>query len=115
MDPSELEKYFMEQCGAQLREYAAHLLAPQAERALILTAHAVVERLLGEMISTRLRHPEKWLDGAEFRSRTDLASAMGLIGDRELNICRVLNSARNCGRAECHREYVSVYRVEYLR
>lgn len=79
----------------ELREYVAHLLDPDPDRALLLTAHLVTERLLGAMIEIALSHPKIWLDDADYRSKMKLARAMGLIGDKELAICRVLNSARN--------------------
>ena len=47
------------------------------------------------MIETCLQHPKIWLDSADYRSKVNLAKAMGLIGDKELAICRVLNAARN--------------------
>jgi hypothetical protein len=79
----------------ELRKYAGHLLEPDRDRALLLTAHLVTERLLGAMIETALMHPEVWIDDADYRSKVNLARAMGLIGDKELAICHVLNSARN--------------------
>jgi len=78
-----------------MRRYAGHLFQPDPDRALLLAAHLVTERLLGAMIETTLVHPEAWIDEADFRSKVNLAKAMGLIGDEELAICRVLNSARN--------------------
>jgi hypothetical protein len=91
-----LNKHLIGQESEQLRRYLGHMLAPEGDRPFILTAHAVVERLLGDMISSKLSHPDIWLNEADFRSRTNLARAFGLIGDREMNVCRVLNSARNC-------------------
>ena len=79
----------------ELRKYVVHLLDPDPDRALLLTAHLVTERLLGAMIAAALSHPKIWLDNADYRSKMKLARAMGLIGDKELAICRVLNSARN--------------------
>ena len=47
------------------------------------------------MISTVLVYPDAWLREADFRSKVSLARALGLIEQREINICKVLNSARN--------------------
>lgn len=96
MRPDDFEEHLFAQEAAELQTYAAHLLAPDIERSLVLTAHAVVERLLGDMIATKLRSPDVWLNDADFRSRTNLARAMGLIASEELEVCRVLNSVRNC-------------------
>jgi hypothetical protein len=90
-----LEQHLIAQESGWLRRYFDHMLSPDGDRSVILTAHAVVERLLGDMISTRLPHPGVWLNEAGFRSRMNLARALGLIGDVEMNVCRVLNSARN--------------------
>jgi hypothetical protein len=92
----ELREFLVQQEGPQLRAYAEHLLNPDVGRTLVVTAHLVVERLLGDMIATRLSHPNCWLDEADFRARTNLARALGLIGEDELAICRVLGAARNC-------------------
>jgi hypothetical protein len=79
----------------QLRPYVEHLLEPDKERALILMTHVTVERLLGDMLEATLANPAVWLDESDYRSRTNLARALNLIGDEELNVCRVLGSARN--------------------
>lgn len=95
MSQDELRRFLVQQEGPQLRAYAEHLLTPDVERTLIVTAHLVAERLLGDMIATKLPHPNYWLEEADFRARTNLARSLGLIGDDELAICRVLNAARN--------------------
>ncbi|MDR3631329.1 MAG: hypothetical protein P4L42_13445 [Desulfocapsaceae bacterium] len=93
---TELEKYLIStKIGPDLRRWGDNLFDADSERPLLLTAHAIVEKLLGDMITTRLSHPDVWLNEADFRSRTNLVMALGLISDREFNICRVLNSARN--------------------
>jgi hypothetical protein len=109
-----LNKHLIGQETEQLRQYVSHLLTPEGERPIILTAHAIIERLLGDMISTKLSHPDVWLSGADFRSRTNLARALGLIGDRELNLCRVLNSARNSA-AHGLEPLPQKWRVEIMR
>jgi hypothetical protein len=91
----ELRNLLLSQEHEALREFANHLLRPDTDRTSLLTAHLVVEQLLGAMIRTKLSHPDVWLDEADFRSRVNLARAFGLIGEEELRICRVLNKARN--------------------
>ena len=95
MDDRELREVLIAEDVEQLRNYASHLLQPEPDKTLVLTAHLVAERLLGDMIATKLPSPNIWLDDADFRSRTNLARALGLIGNDELAVCRVLNSARN--------------------
>jgi hypothetical protein len=109
-----LNKHLIGHEHAQLRRYFEHMLSPDDDRAVILTAHAVLERLLGDMIGTRLTHPDVWLNESDFRSRTNLARAFGLIGDEELNVCRVLNSARNSA-AHGLEPLPNKWRVEIMR
>jgi hypothetical protein len=92
--PEILQLLLPDECK-ELRKHAEHLLEPDRDRALLLTAHLVTERLLEAMLETALKHPDVWIDDADYRSKVNLACAMGLIGDEELAICRVLNSARN--------------------
>ena len=47
------------------------------------------------MVATVLAYPDAWIREADFRSKLRLAKALGLIERREVNICKVLNSARN--------------------
>jgi hypothetical protein len=65
------------------------------DRTAILTAHLISERLLEGMIETMLMHPSVWLKGTDYRSKTNLAYALGLIGDLEFVCCKVLNRCRN--------------------
>lgn len=78
-----------------LRELYRHMGEPNRERSLVLDAHLVTEAMLTGMIQTSLKRPEKWLNDASYRSKLNLATAMGLIGDEEHAILCVLNSARN--------------------
>src|SRR5438132_584742 len=94
-DDSDLEEFLAAGDHAQLRKYASYLLQPDHERTLILNAHLVAEHLLEGIISTVLVNPDAWLPEAEFRSKLDLARALGLIGEHEVACCSVLNSARN--------------------
>ena len=92
---SDLELHLMTNFTKPLEKYINQLFIVDPERSLILTAHSIVERMLGEMIEVYLKEPATWLDEADFRSRTNLAKSIGAIAERETNICRVLNSARN--------------------
>jgi hypothetical protein len=92
---SDLESQVIQKVLEQLTAYCQHLVEPDPERALILITHITIERLLAEMISASLPNPDVWLEDSDYRSRTNLARALNLIGDSELNICRVLGSARN--------------------
>ena len=94
-DTSKLHDILVREERAKLQKYSACLLEPDHDRTLVLTAHVVAERMLEDMIATRLEHPQVWLREADFRSKTNLARALGLIRERELNICGVLNKARN--------------------
>ena len=47
------------------------------------------------MISTTLVYPDQLLKEADFRSKVNLARALGLLDQRTLACCSVLNSARN--------------------
>jgi len=94
-DRAELHDLLVERDRVELRKYASYLLQPDHNRTLILTAHVVAERLLEGMISTVLVYPDAWLREADFRSKLSLSRALGLIEQREVNICKVLNSARN--------------------
>jgi hypothetical protein len=78
-----------------LRELYGHMGEPNRERSLVLDAHLVTEAMLTGMIQTSLLRPEKWLNDATYRSKLNLATAMGLIADEEHAILSVLNSARN--------------------
>lgn len=114
-DPEDpLNKHLIGPESAQLRSYYRRMLSPDDDRAAILTAHAVIERLLGDMIATRLTHPDVWLGESDFRSRTNLARALGLIGDEEFSVCRVLNSARNSA-AHSLEDLPNKWRVELTR
>jgi hypothetical protein len=90
------------------------MLAPDGDRPVILTAHAVPERLLGDMISTRLCDPHVWLNEADFGSKTNLSRALGLIGERKMSVCRVLNSARNSA-AHGLEPIADKWRIEIMR
>jgi hypothetical protein len=94
-DKSDLHDLLVETDRVELRKYASYLLEPDHDRTLVLTTHVVAERLLEGMISTVLVYPDAWLREADFRSKVSLARALGLIEQREINICKVLNSARN--------------------
>jgi hypothetical protein len=92
---SELHDLLVEGDRVELRKYASYLLQPDHDRTLVLTAHVVAERLLKGMVSTVLVYPDAWLCEADFCSKLSLAKALGLVEQREVNICKVLNSARN--------------------
>jgi len=94
-DRTELHDLLVEGDRVELRRYASYLLQPDHDRTLVLTAHVVAERLLEGMVATVLVHPDAWIREADFRSKLSLAKALGLIKQREVNICKVLNSARN--------------------
>jgi len=47
------------------------------------------------MIASSLIHPAAWLKDSNFQSKVKLARALDLIGNKEENICAVLNKARN--------------------
>jgi hypothetical protein len=94
-DRTELHDLLVEGDRVELRRYASYLLQPDHDRTLVLTAHLVAERLLEGMISTVLVYPDAWIREADFRSKLSLAKALALIEQREVNICKVLNSARN--------------------
>ena len=95
MSINKFESILLKEEQERLQNYAAHLMEPDTQRTLLLTAYLVSERLLSEMIETKLFYPSVWLDGADYRDKVNLARAMNLIGEDELRICRVLNSARN--------------------
>lgn len=94
-DITELHDLLVEADRVELRKYASYLLQPDHDRTLVLTAHLVAERLLEGMLSTVLVYPDAWLRGADFRSKLNLAKALGLIEQHEFACCSVLNSARN--------------------
>jgi hypothetical protein len=94
-DGTELHDLLVEGDRVELRRYASYLLQPDHDRTLVLTAHVVAERLLEGMVATVLVYPDAWIREADFRSKLSLAKALGLIERREVNICKVLNSARN--------------------
>jgi hypothetical protein len=94
-DRTELHDLLVEGDRVELRRYASYLLQPDHDRTLVLTAHVVAERLLEGMISTVLVYPKAWIREADFRSKLSLAKALGLIEQREVSICKVLNSGRN--------------------
>jgi hypothetical protein len=55
---SELHDLLAEGDRVELRRYASYLLQPDHDRALVLTAHVVAERLLEGMVSTVLVYPD---------------------------------------------------------
>jgi hypothetical protein len=95
VESEELHKALLAKDYEVLKGYVSGLLNPDPDRALILAAHLVIEQLLGDMIAPSLPHPNIWLDESDFRSRVNLARALGSIGDKELRICRVIGAARN--------------------
>ncbi len=95
MDHSQLRKVLLEKEYTELSDYKKILTEPNTDTLILINTHLVIEKLLGSMISTRLMDPDVWLDGSNYRSKSNLAKAMGLIGQRELHICREINKIRN--------------------
>jgi len=50
---------------------------------------------VSDMIATRLVQPHEWLDDADYLSKIKLAKALGILGQKEYSICRVLALARS--------------------
>jgi hypothetical protein len=79
----------------ELTRTASRITNSKREQVIIVTAHEFAEKLVSDMIATRLVRPEVWLRNADYLSKVELAKALGMLGREEYSICCVLSSARN--------------------
>lgn len=91
---NELRDMLLKEERKELKNTADRIAKFKQEQVVIVTAHRFVEKLVSDMIATRLVRPDVWLRNADYLSKVKLAKALGMLGQEEYSICCVLGSAR---------------------
>jgi hypothetical protein len=91
---NQLREILLEKDRKYLRKTARQIQKSKREQTIISTAHKLADKLVTDMIVTRLVQPGIWLRNVEYSSKITLAKALGLLGREEYSICCVLVSAQ---------------------
>jgi hypothetical protein len=91
---NELRDMLLAEDRKELKKTANRIAKSKREKIIIVTAHRFVEKLISDMIATRLVRPDVWLRNADYLSKVKLAKALGMLGQEEYLICHVLGSTR---------------------
>jgi len=90
---NELEDMLLKEDHRELRKIASRIASAKRERTIIITSQQFAEKLVSDLIAMRLVRPERWLRNANYRSKVELAKALGILGREEYSICCVFASA----------------------
>ncbi|HXV79024.1 MAG TPA: hypothetical protein VEG60_04020 [Candidatus Binatia bacterium] len=90
----QLREMLLEKDRKELRKAAHQIQKSKREQTIISTACKLADKLVTDMIATRLVQPGVWLRNVEYSSKITLAKALGLLGREEYSICYVLVSAQ---------------------
>ena len=90
----QLREILLEKDRKELRKTAHQIQKSKREETIISTAYKLADRLVTDMIATRLVQPGLWLRNIEYSSKITLAKALGLLRREEYSICCVLASAQ---------------------
>jgi hypothetical protein len=77
-----------------MRRISNRIAKSKEERVIVNTAYKFAEKLISDMVATRLVRSQMWLRNANYRSKVELARALGLLGGEEFSICGALAAAR---------------------
>jgi hypothetical protein len=91
---NQLRELLLEQDRKELRKTAQRIQKLRREQTIISVALKLADKLVTDMIATRLVQPGVWLRNADYSSKITLAKTLGLLGREEYSICCVLASAR---------------------
>ena len=90
----ELQDVLLEEDRKELRKISNQIAKSKREQVIVNTAHRFAEKLVSDMIATRLIRSDVWLRNAGYLSKVKLAKALGLLKREEFSICCVLASAK---------------------
>lgn len=90
----QLREMLLEKDRKELRKAAHQIQKSKREQTIISTAYKLADKLVTDMIATRLVQPGVWLRNVEYSTKITLAKALGLLGREEYSICYVLVSAQ---------------------
>jgi hypothetical protein len=110
---TQLREILLEKDRKELRKTARQIQKAKREQTIISIAHKLVDKLVTDMIATRLVQPSIWLRTVGYSSKITLAKALGLLGREEYSICCVLTSAQRA--AERLNSLPQKYRAKIFR
>ncbi len=92
---NELQDVLLKEDHKELRRISNRIAKSKREQVIVDTAHRFAEKLVADIIATRLVRSDVWLRNADYLSKVKLAKALGLLGREEFSICCVLASAKS--------------------